>query len=80
MCRVINARNENGQSDDDDYSLLSVKTIYDENELGTKNFLNIRLGWHMTVSLKNLVDSARPVRFINQNVLHELKLEISHPT
>ena len=79
MCRVINTRNENGQSDDDDYFLLSVKTIYDENELGTKNFVKIRLGWYMIVNLKNLVDSASPIRFIEQNVLHEIKLEISQP-
>ena len=34
-CGVINAWNENGQSDDDDYSVLSARTIYDQNGLET---------------------------------------------
>ena len=46
-CDVINTWNECGQSDDDDFSVISVKTIYDENGLGTKKLLNRGLGWEM---------------------------------
>ena len=41
---VINAWNEYGQSDDDDFSVLSVRPIYDKNGLETKKLLNIGLG------------------------------------
>ena len=73
-CDVINAWNEYGQSDDDVFSVLSVRTIYDKNGLETKKLLNIGIGWDMVV-IKNIpVDSASPVSFSKQNVLHEIKL------
>ena len=71
---VINAWNEYGQSDDDDFSVLSVRTIYDKNGLETKKLLNLGIGWVMIVNMNIPVDSASPVSFLKQNVLHEIKL------
>ena len=73
-CDVINAWNEYGQSDDDDFSVLSVRTIYDNNGLETKKLLNLGIGWDMIVNMNIPVDSASPVSFLKQNVLHEIKL------
>ena len=69
-CDVINAWNEYGQSDDDDFSLLSVATIYDENGLETKKLPNIGLGWETIINM----NIPSPVSFLKQNVLHKLKL------
>ena len=71
---VINAWNEYGQSDDDDFSVLSVRTIYGKNGLETKKLLNLGIGWDMIVKMNIPVDSASPVSFLKQNVLHEIKL------
>ena len=73
-CDVINAWNEYGQSDDDDFSVLSVRSIYDKNGFETKKLLNIGIGWYMIVDMNIPVDSASPVSFLKQNVLHEIKL------
>ena len=73
MCGVINASNENGQIDDDNFSVLSVRKIYDENGLETKKLMNIVLGWEMIMNVNIPVDSASHVSFIKQKVLHELK-------
>ena len=43
MCDVINAWKEYGQSDNDEFSVLSVRIIYDKNGLETKKLLNF--GW-----------------------------------
>ena len=43
ICDVINAWNEYKQSDNDNFSVLSVRTIYDKNGLATKKLLNF--GW-----------------------------------
>ena len=40
-CDVINAWNEYGQSVDDNFLVLSVRTIYDKNGLETKKLLNL---------------------------------------
>ena len=37
-CGVINAWSESGQSDNDDYSVLNMTTIYDNQGKGLKNF------------------------------------------
>ena len=71
---MINAWNEYGQSDDNDFSVLSVRTIYDKNGLETKKQLNIGLGWEMIANMNIPVDSASLVSFLKQNVLHEIKL------
>ena len=73
-CDVINAWNEYGQSDNDDFSVLSVRLIYDKNGLETKKLLNLGIGWDMIVNMNIPVDSASPVSFLKQNVLHEIKL------
>ena len=70
----MNAWNENGTFDDEDYSVLGVKATYDENGLENKKLLNIGLGWRMVLNMNNPVDSASAVIFIQQNSLHELKL------
>ena len=59
-CGVINAWSESGQSDNDDYSVLNVTTIYDDHGKELEKLLNIGL--------------ASPASFLKQNVLHELKL------
>ena len=66
-CDVINAWNEYGQSNDDDFSVLSV-TIYDKNGLETKKLLNLGIGWDMFVNMNIPVDSTSPVSFLKQNV------------
>ena len=73
-CDVINAWNENGQSDDDDFSVLSVRAIHDNNGLETKKLLNLGIGWDMIVNMNKPVDSASPVSYLKQNVLREIKL------
>ena len=73
-CGVINAWSESGQSDNDDYSVLNVTTIYDDQGKELKKLLNIGLGNENQVILNIQVDSASPVSFLKQNVLHELKL------
>ena len=44
FCGVINAWTEKGISDNDDYSVFNIKTIYDTNVLETKKLVNIGLG------------------------------------
>ena len=73
-CDVVNAWNVYGQSGDDDFSVLSVRTIYDKNGLETKKLLNLGIGWDMIVNMNITVDSASSVSFLKQNVLHEIKL------
>ena len=75
MCGLINAWNECGHSDDDDFSVLSLRATYDESGLENKKLLNIGLGWEMIVNMNIPVDSASPVSWLKQNVLHELKLK-----
>ena len=41
LCDVVNAWNEYGQSDDDNFS---VRTVYNKNGLETKNILNLGIG------------------------------------
>ena len=43
-CGVINAWSESGQSDNDDYSVLKLTTIYDDQGKELKKLLNIGLG------------------------------------
>ena len=59
---------KHGQSDDENFVVLSLRTLYDQNGLETKRTLNIGLGSEMIV-IMNI-----PVSFLKQNVLHELKL------
>ena len=75
MRGAISARNERGQSDNDDFLVLSVGTIYDKNGLETKKLLNIGLGWERIVNMNIPVESKIPVSFLKQNVLHEHKLK-----
>ena len=74
FCGVINAWTEDGMSDNDDYSVLIIRTIYDTNGLKTKKLVNIGLGDDAIVNLNIPVDSAIPVSFLKQIVRHELKL------
>ena len=73
-CGVIKAWLEAGQSENDDYSVLNVTTIFEEDGKGLKKLLNIGLGKENQVILNIQVDSASPVSFLKKNVLHELKL------
>ena len=74
FCGVINAWSESGQSENDDYSVLNVTTIFDDVGKELKKLLNIGLGKENQVILNKQVDSASPVSFLKKNVLHELKL------
>ena len=78
FCGVINAWTEERISDNDDCSVLNIRTIYDTNEMETKKLVNIGLGDDAIVNLNIPVDSASPVNFIEQKVLHELKLRKPH--
>ena len=71
---MIKAWTEEGISDNDDYSVLNIRTIYDTNGMEAKKLVNIGLGDDAIINLNIPVDSASPVTFLKQNVLHELKL------
>ena len=71
---MINAWTDKGINDNDDYSVPNIRTIYDTNGLETKKLVNIGLEDDAIVNLNIPVDSASPVSFLKQNVLHELKL------
>ena len=60
--------------ENDDYSVLNVTTIFDNDGKELKKLLNIGLGKENQVILNIQVDSASPVSFLKKNVLHELKL------
>ena len=74
FCGVTNTWTEEWTSDNDDYFVLKIRTIYDTNGLETKKLVNIGLGEDAIVNMNIPVDSASPVSFLKQNVLHELKL------
>ena len=74
FCGAINAWTEEGISDNDDYSVLNIRTIYYTNGLKTKKLVNIGLGDDAIVKLNIPINSASPVSFLKQKVLHELKL------
>ena len=44
FCGVIKAWTEEGISDNEDYSVLNIRTIYDTNDMETKKLVNIGLG------------------------------------
>ena len=73
-CGVINAWSESGKSDNNDYYVLNVTTIHDDQGKELKKLLNIGLGNENQVIFNIQVDSASPVSFLKQNALHELKL------
>ena len=60
-------------SDTDDYSLLNIRTIHDQNSLETKKLVNIGLGEASIVNMNIPAGSASPLSFLKQKVLHELK-------
>ena len=72
---MINAWTEEGTSDNGDYSVLNIRTIYDTNDVETKKLFNIGRGDDAIVNLNIPVDSASPVSFLKQNNLYELKLK-----
>ena len=73
-CGVSNAWSDCGQSENDDYSVLNVTTIFDDNGKELKKLLNFGLGKENQVILNIQADSANPVCFLKKNFLHELKL------
>ena len=73
-CGAKNAWSGSGQSENEDYSVLNVTTIFDNDGKELKKLLNIGLGKENQVILNIQVDSASPVSFLKKNVLHELKL------
>ena len=73
-CGVINAWIEEASSDNDNYSVLNIRTIYDTKGLETKKLVNIGLREDAIVNLNIPVDSASPVIFLKHNVLHKVKL------
>ena len=73
-CGVINAWSESGQTENDDYSVLNVTTIFGQDGKELKKLVNIGLRKENQVILNIQVDSASPVSFLKKNVLHELKL------
>ena len=63
----------------DDFSVLSVRTIYDKNGLETKKLLNIGIGWVMIVNMNIPVDSASPVSFFKTECTTRNQIEIPEP-
>ena len=76
FCGVTNAWTEAGLSDNDNYSVLNVTTIFDSNARELKKLLNIGLGKEKLVQLDIKFDSASPISFFNKNVYHELKIRV----
>ena len=68
FCGRLNAWTEEGTSDNDDYSVLNIRTIYDDNGLETKKLVNIGSGEDAIVNMNIPVDSASPVSFLKMNV------------
>ena len=54
------------------YSLLNLRTIYDDNGFETKKLVKIELG--EDAILNNPVDSGSPISFLKKNVVYEIKL------
>ena len=73
---VINAWTEEGTSDNDDNSVLNIRTIYDDNGIETKKLVIIGLCEDAILNMNIPVDSASPVSLLKQNALHELKLRV----
>ena len=63
-CGVINTWSESGQSENDDYSVLNVNTIFDDDGKELIKLLNSGLGKENQVILNIQVDSASPVSFL----------------
>ena len=63
-----------GHKSQQEQSVLNIRTIYDDNGLETKKFVNIGIGEDAIVNMNIPVDSASPVSFLKQNVLLDLKL------
>ena len=78
FCGGINAWTEEGISDNDDYSVLNIRTIYDTNGMENKKLVNIGLGDDAIVTLNIPVDSSSSVSFLKRNVGNELKLRNPH--
>ena len=75
---MINSWREEGISDNDDYSLMNIRSTYGDNGLETKKLVNIALDEDAIVNINIPVDLACPVSFLKQNVLHKLKLIDPH--
>ena len=67
---------EEGTSDNDYYSVLIIRAIYDTNGLETKKLVNIGSGEDAIVNLNIPVDWASPVNFLKQNLFTNWKWEI----
>ena len=78
FCGVINYWTEEGTIENDDYSVLNIRPIYDTNGLETKKLVKNGLGEDAIVNLIISVDPASPISFLKQNVLHKLKLRYPH--
>ena len=74
FCGVINALTEEGIRNNDDYSVLNIRTIYNDNGLETEKLLINGLDDDTIVNMNISVDLASPINFLKENVLHELKL------
>ena len=69
---------ESAQSEIDDYSVLNVTTIFDDDGEKLKKLISIGLEKENQVILNNQLDSASPVSFPKKNVLRELKSRDPH--
>ena len=72
FCGVIKSWLESGQSENDNYFVLNITSIFDDDGKELKKLLNIGLGKENRVILNIQVDSANPVSFLKKNVLREI--------
>ena len=63
---MINSWSKSGQFENDDYSVLNVTTIFDEEGKELKKLLSIGLRKENQVILNIQVDSASPVSFLKK--------------
>ena len=66
---------EVGVRDNDYYSVLKIRTIYDDNGLETKKMVITGIGKDAIVKLNIPGDSVGPVSCLKQNVFRDLKLK-----
>ena len=80
FCGVINAWTEAGLSDNEDYSVLNVTTVFDSNGKDLKNLLNIGVGKEILVQLNIQIDSANPISFFEKKPQIENERPVSKIT
>ena len=76
---MINAWNEYGQSDDDYFSVLSVRTIYDKNGLESKKLLQHKPGLGDDCKYEHTSRLSKPCKFFKTKRVARDQTKIPEP-